>query len=113
MADELDAVKKELTSISNRLRNENPQARVRFAVVFYRDIEDRELVRSWDFSTDAGGKQILFISIYLDYISNFYDLLAVALSRLIGSARAEGGGDWEEHIGAVCVMFIPCTITKK
>lgn len=76
MGDEIHDVKTSLMGIGNRLANRKPQPDVRFGAVFYRDIGDRELVRSVQLSHD------------LDSVRD-----------AIMDVGASGGGDWREHAG--------------
>jgi heat shock protein 5 len=76
MTDEITDVKTSLVAIGNRLANRKPQPDVRFGAVFYRDVTDMEITRVIPLS---------------------HDLQAV--KEAIMDVRADGGGDWPEHVG--------------
>lgn len=76
MGDEIEDVKTNLMGISNRLANRKPQPDIRFGAVFYRDVGDKELFRAVPLSHDLHS-----------------------VREAIMDVRADGGGDWPEHVG--------------
>jgi len=76
MSGEIDSVKQHLTGIGNILANRKPAPEIRFGAVFYRDLTDKELVRSVPLSKDLS-----------------------AVRQAILDVEAMGGGDWPEHVG--------------
>lgn len=76
MGDEIDAVKKEIWDIANKIMEGNPRPDVRFGIVFYQDKGDSFLVKRTDLTRniDEVHKELMAIS-------------------------AGGGGDWPEHVG--------------
>ena len=76
MGDEIEVVKKEIWTIANSLMEGKPRPDIRFGLVFYQDRGDAFLVRKTDLPRDV------------DAVHS--ELMAI---------RANGGGDWQEHVG--------------
>lgn len=76
MGDEIDAVKQELSDIAQRLRQGTPRPDIRFGLVFYQDKGDAFLVKRAALTRDVD-----------------------AILRELMAVRADGGGDWREHVG--------------
>ena len=76
MADEIEDVQASLVAIGDGLSLVKPRPVVRFGAVFYRDRGDREVLRAVPLSPDLQ-----------------------AVRDAILDVRADGGGDWREHVG--------------
>ncbi len=76
MGDEIEVVKREVWNIADRLMQGNPRPDIRFGLVFYQDRGDSFLVQRTELTRDVNAIQA--------------ELMKV---------RADGGGDWQEHVG--------------
>ena len=75
MGDEIRYLQSEITSVINRVKEENPNVVIELALVFYRDFGDQYVTKSFDFTTNINSQ-----------------------NKNLGKQYADGGGDWEEAV---------------